>query len=139
MVIPESQRNNVIERIHEAHQGIDKCRLQAKSCVFWPNINEDVELRVRRCEICQENQKSQAHETLEPHEIPTRPWQVIGTYLFIWNGEEYLLICDYFSKFPIVRKIPHTIYRQNCCQPYQVCIVRTWSTWRHHFAQWATL
>ena len=107
VVIPESQRNDVIERIHEAHQGIDKCRLRAKSCVFWPNINEDIESRVRRCEMCQENQKSQAHETLEPHEIPTRPWQVIGTDLFFWNGEEYLLICDYFSKFPIVRKIPH--------------------------------
>ena len=106
VVIPESQRNDVIERIHQAHQGFEKCRLRAKSCVFWPNINKDIESRVQKCEICQESQNSQAKETLEPHEIPTRPWQVIGTDLFFWRGDEYLLICDYYSKFPIVRKIP---------------------------------
>ena len=59
-----------------------------------------------RREICQESQNSQAKETLEPHEVPTRPWQVIGTGLFFWKGDEYLLICHYYSKFPIIRKIP---------------------------------
>ena len=106
VIIPESQRSDIIERIHQAHQGVDKCRLRAKSCVFWPNISKDIESRVQKCEICQERQNSQAHETLEPHEVPTRPWQVLGTDLFFWNGDEYLLICDYYSKFPIIRKIP---------------------------------
>ena len=105
MLVPKSQRCNVIERIDQAHQGVDKCRLRAKSCVFWPNFNKDIESRVQKCEICQERQNSQARETLEQHEVPTRPWQIIGTDLFLWNGDEYLLICDYYSKFLIIRKI----------------------------------
>ena len=74
--------------------------------MFWPNFNKDIEPRIQKCEICQERQNSQAKETLEPHEIPTSLWQVIGTDLFFWKGDEYLLICDYYSKFPIVRNIP---------------------------------
>ena len=27
-------------------------------------------------------------------------WQVVGTDLFTWNGDEYLLMWDYYSKFP---------------------------------------
>ena len=46
----------------------------------------------------------QAKKTLEPHEVPTRAWQVVGTDLFSWNGDEYLLMCDYYSKFPIIKK-----------------------------------
>ena len=106
VIIPELQREDILEKIHQAHQGVAKCQLRAKSCVFWPNINKDIEARVQKCEICQESQNTQTKETLEPHEVPTRPWQVVGTDLFTWNGDEYLLMCDYYSKFPIVKKIP---------------------------------
>ena len=61
---------------------------------------------MQKCEVCQESQNTQAKETLEPHEVPTRPWQVVGTDLFSWDGDEYLLLCDYYSKFPIIMKIP---------------------------------
>ncbi len=36
---------NVTERIYQADQGFEKCRLRAKSCVFWPTINKDIEPR----------------------------------------------------------------------------------------------
>ena len=54
---------------------------------------------MQKCEICQESQNTQTKETLEPHEVPTRPWQVVGTDLFTWN------LLDYYSKFPIIKKI----------------------------------
>ena len=40
MIIPESQRDDILEKIHQAHQGVAKCQLRAKSYVFWPNINK---------------------------------------------------------------------------------------------------
>ena len=106
VIIPETQRDDILEKMHQAHQGVAKCQLRANSCVFWPNSNKDIEAIVQECEICQESQNTQTKETLEPHEVPTRPWQVVGTDLFTWNGDEYLLMCDYYSKFPIIKKIP---------------------------------
>ena len=38
------------------------------------------------------------------HDIPIRPWDVIGADMFILNNKQYLCIVDYHSKFPIVKK-----------------------------------
>ena len=35
-----------------------------------------------------------------PHEVPERPWQKLGTDLFEFQGQNYLCVVDYFSKFP---------------------------------------
>lgn len=106
VVIPESMRTEILERIHEAHQGIVKCKLRAKNSVFWPEINKDIENLVGKCQTCQEHKNTQVKEPLEPHEIPTRPWQIVGTDLFHWELSEYILISDYYSSFSIVRQIP---------------------------------
>ena len=36
---------------------------------------------------------------------PLRPWQIVGTDLFAIREDTYLLICDYYSKFPFVYRI----------------------------------
>ena len=38
------------------------------------------------------------------HDIPARPWEVIGTDLFTLNNKYYLCIVDYHSKLPIIKK-----------------------------------
>ena len=70
VIITESQRDDILEKIHQAHQGVAKCQLQAKSCVFWPNINKGIKAKELKCEICQERQNTQTKETMEPHEVP---------------------------------------------------------------------
>ena len=58
------------------------------------------------CQVCQENQKANQKEPLNPSEIPSRPWSTIGVDLCSIEGSEYLVIADYYSKFPIVEKMP---------------------------------
>ena len=78
----------------------------AKSCIYWDGINKDLEEMAKRCPTCQELRKSNAKETLVPQEVPTRAWQILGTYLFHFNDNKYLIIADYYSKYPFVRKMP---------------------------------
>ena len=47
---------------------------------------------------------SQMRETLLPHEVPTRPWQTLGTDLFELEADNYLIIV-YYSKFPFKEKM----------------------------------
>ena len=105
LVIPLSLQAEVLSKLHEAHQGIEKTRLRARSCVYWKSINKDIDDIVRKCDACQRLQKRQAHEPLMQHELPTRPWQIVGTDLFAIREDTYLLICDYYSKFPFVYRI----------------------------------
>ena len=39
LVIPPSERDKVLQSIHEGHQGISKCQYHAHQCVYWPGIN----------------------------------------------------------------------------------------------------
>ena len=38
------------------------------------------------------------------HDIPVRPWDIIGMDMFILNNKHYLSVVDYYSKFPIIKK-----------------------------------
>lgn len=106
IVIPEKLQCEILNKIHTAHQGVVKCQLRAKTCVFWNNINKDIEKLVKACPSCQEYGKSQPPEPLEPSVIPTRAWQFVASDLFSLQNEEFLLIADYYSKFFIVKAIP---------------------------------
>ena len=41
-------------------------------------------------------------------EIPIHPWTKVATDMFYFNGDSYLLIVDYTSRFPVVRKLKST-------------------------------
>ena len=43
-----------------------------------------------------------ARELLQPHEIPDGPWMKLGMDFFDFKGKCYILICDYFFKFPFM-------------------------------------
>ena len=74
ILIPKSMQTETLEKIHYGNQGSNKCKLRAKTSVFWSGINSDVDKIMQQCAICQELQKSQSAESLLPHEIPVRPW-----------------------------------------------------------------
>ena len=48
-------------------------------------------------------------EPLMPYETPSRAWMVMGTELFVINSETYILVYDYYSKFPFVYMIPSPV------------------------------
>ena len=105
IIIPKSLQADVLQQLHYAHQGAEKCKLRAKGSVFWPNINRDIEETVHKCSPCQRHQKLNTKESLISHEIPPQPWHTLGSDIFHWNNGDYLLVIDYLSKFPTVRKL----------------------------------
>ena len=41
----------------------------------------------------------QGAEPLHPLPLPELPFQKVGTDLFVWDKEIYLLVIDYYSRF----------------------------------------
>ena len=105
IIIPESLRQKIMQEIHSGHQGMEKCKLRAKSCVYWPNIYKEIENMVASCSACKKFQNSQQKEPMIPSEIPPRPWHTVGADLFKVNNSWYIVIADYYSKFPFVKKL----------------------------------
>lgn len=106
IIIPVSLQRDVLSRLHASHQGSEKTKLRARTSVFWRNLNRDIVEVTRTCYTCQEFQTKQRREPLISSDVPLRAWHTIGTDLFFFDGDEYLLIADYHSKYPFVRKIP---------------------------------
>ena len=77
----------------------------AREAVFWPRIIQDITNEVQSWNPCQVYSKSQPRETLQQHEIPAQPWTKIGADLFELQGKHYLLVADYYSRFPVIRRL----------------------------------
>lgn len=106
IIIPSTIQDEILEKLHAAHQGAEKTKLRARTSVYWRNLNNDIDKITQSCPICQQHQASNAKQPLIPTEVPPRPWHTVGTDLFHLHDYEYLLIADYYSKYPFVRKIP---------------------------------
>ena len=60
----------------------------------------------RSCSVCQEFHSKKSKEPLIQTEVPPRVWHTIGTDIFFFDDDEYLIIADYYSIYPFVRKLP---------------------------------
>ena len=114
IIIPQVLQGDILAKLHASHQGTEKTKLRARTSMFWKNLNKDIEEMTKSCKVCQELQPNQQREPLLQTEIPPRPWHTIGTDLFYLDDDEYLLIADYYTKYPFVRKIPRGQSTSKC-------------------------
>ena len=54
IIIPSECRDEVLEKLHKGHFGVDCTKLRARDSVYWPQINRDIETLVKSCEKCHE-------------------------------------------------------------------------------------
>ena len=60
---------------------------------------------VKDCEICNRHQQAQPKLPAMQPDLPTRPWEKLGSDIFQFNGANYLIIVDYYSRFPVIRAL----------------------------------
>ena len=105
--MPKDLQKPTLEKIHAGHQGILRCRLRAKTSVWWPGISRDIEAVNSSCPTCS-RENHPRKEPMIPTPLPDYPWQKIGTDLFHYKGNTYLVLIDYFSRYPEVHKLQST-------------------------------
>ena len=103
MIIPQPLRSKFLELLHKSHLGEEKSLLLARTTIYWPQYTEDIKQVVRNCSACQATRPSQQREDLFQHEVPAGPWKRIAIDYFDWNQQKYILLADYYSRFPVMR------------------------------------
>ncbi|XP_061131311.1 uncharacterized protein K02A2.6-like, partial [Syngnathus typhle] len=90
----------MLEMLHQTHTGMTKMKGLARSYMWWPGMDQDVERTVRACHECQAHQKAPASAPLHPWEWPESPWSRIHVdYAGPFLGEMFLVIVDAHSKW----------------------------------------
>ena len=108
IVIPNCQRKDILHKLHESHQGLNKCRQNAQSSVWWPGLNKQLKDLVDTCITCRQSRPAQKSEPLRPTCLPQRPWQQLGADLCTVKGKEYLVIVDYYSRWLEIHQLHST-------------------------------
>lgn len=111
IVVPYKMRKEILERIHEGHFGITKCKERGKQSVWWPEINKQIKDMVAKCQHCLEKRPTQRKEPLLPSALPDRPFQKVGVDICEVKKNQYLVLEDYYSRYLEIMYLSNTSSR----------------------------
>ena len=123
LVILPIEREKDSQAIHEGHLGITKCQYHAWQCVYWPGINSHINHTFQTCITCQHHHLQELQQPPHPTQAPEHPWQHLCADFFHFDGSEYLIVTDYYSKMPIVEESLH----------HNAMLQRQYPSWRSYF------
>ena len=91
IVIPSELRPAMLSKIHDEHLGITKCHARARQSIWWSGLSKQLQEKIQNCPKCCKYQLQRA-EPLMSTQLPESPWRKVGTDLFHWKSNHYLLI-----------------------------------------------
>ena len=66
LIVPAVLRKEMLNLVHESHQGIEKSKARAREVMYWPGMARDIEDTVTRCSKCAEWRRNNQKEPLIP-------------------------------------------------------------------------
>ena len=104
IVIPAILRKDLLTVVHESHLGICKTLDHVRTCIFWPNITNDIKDMISHCRACAQHQDKQPNETIVS-DPELKPWTSLSINNFEHKGRHYLIILDRCTKFALVKHV----------------------------------
>ncbi|XP_054830333.1 uncharacterized protein K02A2.6-like [Eublepharis macularius] len=100
VVVPPKLRQRVLEALHVGHPGIVKMKALARSYVWWPGIDREVEGWVRACQPCQEARPEMPQAPVRAWETTRTPWSRLHIdFAGPFQGHTFLVVVDSYSKW----------------------------------------
>ena len=109
IVIPKSLQSAALELLHIGHFGTSRMKQLARSSVYWPGIDKDIEVLVKSCARCQANANDPPSASVHPWSLPEKPWiRIHADHAISFLGSDWLVIVDSFSKYPCIHPVNST-------------------------------
>lgn len=122
VVIPTKLRQSILKELHSAHAGIVKMKSVARSYVWWPKIDNDIEKVANCCERCLKHRPEDKKSFVNPWPTTNFPFQRIHVdFLGPFHGSMYLVILDAYSKWPEVVKMQRITADQTISKVRECC------------------
>ena len=78
-VIPLSMQEQVLEKLHQGHQGLSSTLNRARRSVYWPKMDVDIQAVIDKCEPCKVHAKKKP-VIPEKQISATRALQILGLH-----------------------------------------------------------
>lgn len=109
VIIPTVLQKVILELIHESHVGIVKMKMIARSYVWWPSLQKDIESFVHNCEICQSTRNVPKEIVKTKWSSTNYPFERIHLDFFYLKGTHFLILIDAYSKFVEIAIMRNTV------------------------------
>ncbi|XP_063691270.1 uncharacterized protein LOC134823666 [Bolinopsis microptera] len=113
VVIPAKLRSTVMDILHATHIGVTGMKSLARSYVYWPRLDTQIEDTARTCETCAKYGKNMTKVVDHPWAKTSAPFQrVHADFACPFLGSMWLLLVDSYSKWPeVVQMNTNTTFR----------------------------
>lgn len=106
VVIPSELRSKILKELHMGHPGVVKMKGLARSYLWWPSLDDDIEALSRNCEGCRHTQADPPSQVLHSWESPAVPWHRVHIdFAGPFQGFMFLVVVDAYSKWAEVIKM----------------------------------
>ena len=127
-IIPTKHRDCILQELHRDHPGSSRMKSVARSYLWWPGLDSDIERLAKSCASFQQNKNAPPSAPLHPWTWPSKPWQCIHIdFVGPFLGTSFLVIVDAHSKWPEIFEMTKT------------SAAKTIATLRHLFATYGLL
>lgn len=100
LMVPEKGRSVLLDQLHQYHPEMSRMKGLARSYLWWPKLDVDIESKVKSCQKCQEQRKAPVCAPLHPWEWPRKPWRHVHMdYAGPFMGIIFLILIDAHSKW----------------------------------------
>lgn len=100
VVVPPPGHTKIMEELHETHPGVSRMKSLARSYVWWPRMDSDLENKVKACTQCQSHQHTLPPAPLHPWEWPGHLWsRLYLDFAGLFMGQMFLIMVDAHSKW----------------------------------------
>jgi hypothetical protein len=98
-VIPLALRAEIIDHLHAGHSAVTAMYARATSCMYWPNMRDDIVRMRASCSFC--NTIAPSNPSPPPHPVinPAYPFSDVCADFFEYCSRSYLSIVDRYSNW----------------------------------------
>ena len=109
VIIPSTLRNHILKLLHLGHFGMQRMKQLARSTVYWPRIDFDIEDLCRKCTSCGQFQNKPDKPSIHPWMMPEKPWSRLHLdHAINFLGRNWLVLVDAYSKYPCIHPTTST-------------------------------
>ena len=100
VIIPTRLRSGVLNELHEVHTGVVRMKSLARSFVWWPNLDHDIEQVGKECNVCQQHAHLPVKAPIHICEWPKNLWDRVHVdYSGPIQASLILVLIDAYSKW----------------------------------------
>ena len=108
-VIPAKHQQRLLMELHRDHPGCSRMKSIARSYIWWPGVDVDIEQMAKGCTSCQQTKHAPPRAPSHSWTWPAKPWQRLHLdFAGPFMGTSFFVIIDAYFKWPEVFEMTTT-------------------------------